>query len=528
MPLAKVKQSFESALHGWLAARERNNGAVSRFENEGGGGTVATAKAIEEVDDGSVVIAAITSCTNTSNPSVLIGAGLLARNALERGLRTKPWVKTSLAPGSKVVTDYLAKAGLQQYLDRLGFNLVGYGCTTCIGNSGPLPSDVAEAVADGDLIVAAVLSGNRNFEGRIHSQVRANYLASPPLVVAYALAGRIDADLTSEPLGIGSDGSPVYLHDVWPSNDSIAKTMAQCISEEMFAREYADVFKGDENWRELNVASSELYPWDPDSEYVKRPPYFEGMPERPPAPRDIHNARAIAVLGDSVTTDHISPAGSIGRSSPAGAYLMERGIEPRDFNSYGARRGNHEVMVRGTFANVRLRNALVPDVEGGFTRYLPSNEQLSIFDAARKYAADGTPLIVLAGKEYGSGSSRDWAAKGPRLLGIGAVIAESFERIHRSNLIGMGVLPLEYLDGANRSTYGLDGEEIYEIAGLSEGIEPRMRLRVKATDPRSARSIEFEVRLRVDTPNEAEYYRHGGILQYVLRNLRAAQARRGS
>jgi aconitate hydratase len=524
VPLAKVKQSFESALHGWLAARERNNGAVSRFEDEGGGGTATIARTIEEVDDGSVVIAAITSCTNTSNPSVLIGAGLLARNALERGLQTKPWVKTSLAPGSKVVSDYLAKAGLQEHLDRLGFNLVGYGCTTCIGNSGPLPSDVAEAVSDGDLIVAAVLSGNRNFEGRIHPQVRANYLASPPLVVAYALAGRIDVDLTSEPLGIGSDGRPVYLHDVWPSNDAIAKTMAQCISEEMFEREYADVFKGDENWRQLDVASSELYPWDPKSEYVKRPPYFEGMPEQPPPLQDIRNARAIAVLGDSVTTDHISPAGSIGRNSPAGAYLMERGIEPRDFNSYGARRGNHEVMVRGTFANVRLRNGLVPDVEGGFTRYLPSNEQLSIFDASQKYAADGTPLIVLAGKEYGSGSSRDWAAKGPHLLGIKAVIAESFERIHRSNLIGMGVLPLEYVDGADRSTYGLGGEEIFEITGLSGGIEPRMRLRVKATDPRSARTIEFEVGLRVDTPNEAEYYRQGGILQYVLRNLRGTRA----
>jgi aconitate hydratase len=453
---------------------------------------------------------------------VLIGAGLLARNAVERGLQTKPWVKTSLAPGSKVVTDYLAKAGLQAYLDRLGFNLVGYGCTTCIGNSGPLPSDVAEAVADGDLIVAAVLSGNRNFEGRIHPQVRANYLASPPLVVAYALAGRIDVDLTTEPLGTDREGRPVYLRELWPSNDAIAATVAACISEEMFEREYADVFKGDDNWRELNVASSERYPWDPESEYVKRPPYFDGMPERPSAVRDIRAARAIAVLGDSVTTDHISPAGSIARTSPAGTYLMAHGVEPRDFNSYGARRGNHEVMVRGTFANVRLRNALVPDVEGGFTRYLPANEQLSIFDAAAKYAADGTPLIVLAGKEYGSGSSRDWAAKGPYLLGIKAVIAESFERIHRSNLIGMGVLPLEYVDGADRSTYGLEGEEIYDIEGLENGIEPRMRVRVRATDPHSKRSIDFDARVRIDTPNEAEYYRHGGILQYVLRNLRGA------
>jgi aconitate hydratase len=522
VPLADVKRSFESALQGWVAVRERANGAVSRFENEGGGGTATTVQTLDEVDDGSVVIAAITSCTNTSNPSVLIGAGLLARNAVERGLETKSWVKTSLAPGSKVVTDYLAKAGLQTYLDRLGFNLVGYGCTTCIGNSGPLPSDVAEAVADGDLIVAAVLSGNRNFEGRIHPQVRANYLASPPLVVAYALAGRIDLDLTTEPLGTGSDDSPVYLRDIWPSNDAIATTMAQCVSEEMFEREYADVFKGDENWRELNVAPSERYPWDPKSEYVKRPPYFDGMPERPAALRDIAGARAIAVLGDSVTTDHISPAGSIARHSPAGKYLIERGIEPRDFNSYGARRGNHEVMVRGTFANVRLRNALVPEIEGGFTRYLPANEELSIFDASRKYAADGTPLIVLAGKEYGSGSSRDWAAKGPYLLGIKAVIADSFERIHRSNLIGMGVLPLEYLDGADRSTYGLEGEEIYDITGFAHGVEPRMRVRIKATDPKSGKSIEFEVRVRIDTPNEAEYYRHGGILQYVLRQLVSA------
>ena len=517
--LHEVKQSFESALHDWVAARDRINGAVARFEDEGGGGTATIAQTMDSVDDGSVVIAAITSCTNTSNPSVLIGAGLLARNAVERGLQTKAWVKTSLAPGSKVVTDYLAKAGLQEYLDRLGFNLVGYGCTTCIGNSGPLPSDIAETVADADLIVAAVLSGNRNFEGRIHPQVRANYLASPPLVVAYALAGRIDVDLTTEPLGTGSDGRPVYLRDLWPSNDAIAATMAACISKEMFEREYADVFKGDANWSELNVVASERYAWDPASESVKRPPYFDGMPERPAPVRDVLGARAIAVLGDSVTTDHISPAGSIARNGPAGKYLMEHGIEPRDFNSYGARRGNHEVMVRGTFANVRLRNALVPGIEGGFTRYLPTNEELSIYDASRKYLADGTPLIVLAGKEYGSGSSRDWAAKGPDLLGIEAVIAESFERIHRSNLIGMGVLPLEYVDGADRSTYGLEGEEIYDITGLASGVEPRMRARVKATDPRSGRAIEFEVRVRIDTPNEAEYYRNGGILQYVLRQL---------
>jgi aconitate hydratase len=382
---------------------------------------------------------------------VLIGAGLLARKAVELGLRTQPWVKTSLAPGSKVVTDYLAKAGLQEYLDRLGFNLIGYGCTTCIGNSGPLPSEIAETVADRDLIVAAVLSGNRNFEGRIHPQVRANYLASPPLVVAYALAGRMDLDLTTEPLGTGDDGKPVTLREIWPSNDQIAETMARCISNEMFEREYADVFKGDANWNALNVASSERYAWDPASEYVKKPPYFDGMPASPQAPQDVRGARAIAVLGDSVTTDHISPAGSIAKASPAGKYLTEHGIEPRDFNSYGARRGNHEVMVRGTFANVRLRNALVPEVEGGFTRYLPGDERLSIFDAAVKYGADGTPLIVLAGKEYGSGSSRDWAAKGPYLLGIKAVIAESFERIHRSNLIGMGVAKRSTTSPASRT-----------------------------------------------------------------------------
>jgi aconitate hydratase len=451
---------------------------------------------------------------------VLIGAGLLARNAVERGLHTQPWVKTSLAPGSKVVTDYLAKSELQEYLDRLGFNLIGYGCTTCIGNSGPLPSDVAEAVADRDLIVAAVLSGNRNFEGRIHPQVRANYLASPPLVVAYALAGRMDIDLTTEPLGIGSDGKPVFLKDLWPTNDEIDATIARCINNEMFEREYADVFKGDANWNGLSVASSERYAWDPTSEYVKKPPYFDGMPAEPPPLRDVHGARAIVVLGDSVTTDHISPAGSIAKNSPAGKYLMEHGIEPRDFNSYGARRGNHEVMVRGTFANVRLRNALVPGVEGGVTRYLPTNEQLSIYEASQKYKADGTPLIALAGKEYGSGSSRDWAAKGPHLLGIAAVIAESFERIHRSNLIGMGVLPLEYLDGADRSTFALTGEEIYDITGAAAGIEPKMKLRVRATDARSGKSINFEVRVRIDTPNEAEYYRQGGILQYVLRQLR--------
>jgi aconitate hydratase len=518
--LGEVKRSFEHAMEEWVAQRERANNAVERFENEGGGGTATMAKTDAELYDGAVVIAAITSCTNTSNPSVLIGAGLLARNALARGLRTQPWVKTSLAPGSKVVTDYLAKSGLQEPLDRLGFNIVGYGCTTCIGNSGPLPSDVAEAVSDQDLIVAAVLSGNRNFEGRIHAQVRANYLASPPLVVAYALTGRMDVDLTTEPLGTGSDGLPVFLAEIWPSNDEIATTLAACIGQEMFEREYSHVFDGDENWRNLQVVTSERYAWDPESEYVKKPPYFDEMPQQPRALQDVHGARAIAVLGDSVTTDHISPAGSISKISPAARYLMDRGIEPGEFNSYGARRGNHEVMMRGTFANIRLRNALAEGVEGGVTRYLPSGERLSIFDAAMRYKAEGTPLIVLAGKEYGSGSSRDWAAKGPYLLGIKAVIAESFERIHRSNLIGMGVLPLEYLDSADRSTYGLTGEEIYDITGIAAKLEPHMRLHVKATDTQTGRSIDFSVRLRIDTPNEAEYYRHGGILQYVLRQLR--------
>ena len=518
--LRDVKPSFAAAMEEWTSSRGPVTSAESRFESEGGGQTATIALTEKDVSDGAVVIASITSCTNTSNPSVLIGAGLLARNAVKLGLRSKPWVKTSLAPGSKVVKDYLLKAGLQDDLDALGFNIVGYGCTTCIGNSGPLPADVAETVAEQDLIVAAVLSGNRNFEGRIHPQVRANYLASPPLVVAYALAGRMDVDLTTEPLGTGSDGKPVYLKDIWPSNDEIAKTVAACVTDAMFKSRYADVFKGDDNWAKLDVAASERFDWDPESEYVKKPPYFDRMPEEPAALSDIKNARVLAMLGDSVTTDHISPAGNIAKTSPAARYLMEHGIEAKDFNSYGARRGNHEVMVRGTFANVRLRNQLVPGVEGGVTRFLPSGEQMSIFDASAKYQAEGTPLIVLAGKEYGSGSSRDWAAKGPYLLGIKAVIAESFERIHRSNLIGMGILPLQYLDGADRSTYALSGEEIFEITGISGGITPRMHATVRASDPSTGKSLQFKALVRIDTPDEAEYYRHGGILQYVLRQLR--------
>ena len=517
--LRDVKNSFNAALNEWMEDRDSKNGAVARWQGEGGSQTATIALTEKDVSDGAVVIAAITSCTNTSNPSVLMGAGLLAKNAVERGLRSKPWVKTSLAPGSKVVTDYLEKAGLAPYLDELGFNLVGYGCTTCIGNSGPLPADVAETVAEQDLIVAAVLSGNRNFEGRIHPQVRANYLASPPLVVAYALAGRMDIDLTTEPIGTDRAGNPVFLKDIWPSNEEIAKTVTACVTDSMFKARYSDVFKGDENWAKLQVAPSERYAWDPKSEYVKHPPYFENMPAEPAPLADIKNARALAVFGDSITTDHISPAGNIAKTSPAAKYLMARGIEPKDFNSYGARRGNHEVMVRGTFANVRLRNLLVPGVEGGVTRHLPSNEQMSIFDAAMKYKAEGTPLVVLAGKEYGSGSSRDWAAKGPYLLGIKAVIAESFERIHRSNLIGMGILPLQFEGGADRSTYALTGEEVYEITGVANGITPRMNVHVRASDPNTGKSVEFKVLLRIDTPDEAEYYRHGGILQYVLRQL---------
>ncbi len=439
-------------------------------------------------------------------------------------MTSKPWVKTSLAPGSKVVTDYLAKSGLNVYLDAIGFNLVGYGCTTCIGNSGPLPPAIAEAVADEDAIVAAVLSGNRNFEGRIHPQVRANYLASPPLVVAYALAGRMDIDLTSEPLGEDAQGAPVYLKDLWPSNAEISQVIAASINDEMFKANYRDVFRGDDNWAKLDVPTGERYEWDPNSEYVKHPPYFEEMRAEPAAITDILGARALAVLGDSVTTDHISPAGNISKISPAAKYLMEHGVEPADFNSYGARRGNHEVMVRGTFANVRLRNLLVPGVEGGYTRYLPTGEQLSIFDAAMRYKADGTELIVLAGKEYGSGSSRDWAAKGPALLGIRAVIAESFERIHRSNLIGMGILPLEFEGGADRSTYALTGEETFDITGLEGGITPRMHAHVRASEPKG-RSVEFRAFVRIDTPDEAEYYRHGGILQFVLRQTARAPNR---
>jgi aconitate hydratase len=522
--LHDVKRTFNIALAEWQAAREaKPGGNAARMESEGGGGTALAAEPKTEVADGSVVIAAITSCTNTSNPNVLIGAGLLARNAIARGLKTKPWVKTSLAPGSKVVTDYLKKSGLDRDLDALGFYLVGYGCTTCIGNSGPLPPEIAEAIAQEDAIVAAVLSGNRNFEGRIHPQVHANYLASPPLVVAYALAGRMDIDLTAEPLGADESGTPVYLKDIWPDDAEISKVVAESITGDLFKKNYANVFSGDANWAKLAVPAGERYAWDPKSEYVKLPPYFENMPAEPPPLNDVRGARVLVMVGDSVTTDHISPAGNIARNSPAAKYLVEHGIEPPDFNSYGARRGNHEVMMRGTFANVRLRNLLVPGVEGGYTRLLPQGEQMSIYDAAMRYKAENIPLLVLAGKEYGSGSSRDWAAKGPHLLGIKAVLAESFERIHRSNLIGMGILPLEFIGGADRSTYALTGEEVYDVTGYADGIKPGMRVNVHVSGPRD-RSLDFEVLLRIDTPNEAEYFRHGGVLQYVLRQLRARAA----
>ena len=420
-----------------------------------------------ELDHGHVVIAAITSCTNTSNPSVMLAAGLLAKNAVERGLKTRPWVKTSLAPGSRVVTDYYDQAGLTSYLNELGFDLVGYGCTTCIGNSGPLIAEVSTAVTEHDLNVAAVLSGNRNFEGRIHAETRMNFLASPPLVIAYALAGTMNTDLTTDPLGRGADGEPVYLRDIWPTTEQVEAVVGQVVQARMFTEGYSDVFAGDENWRSLDLPSAEMFAWDDASTYVRRPPYFDGMPREPEPLRDITGARALAVLGDSVTTDHISPAGSIRRDSPAGQYLLEHGVKVRDFNSYGSRRGNHEVMIRGTFANIRLRNQLVPGVEGGFTRHLPDGEQLSIFDAAQSYAAEGVPLVVLAGAEYGSGSSRDWAAKGTVLLGVRAVLAESFERIHRSNLIGMGVLPLQYPPGESARTLGLTGEETFTITGLA-------------------------------------------------------------
>ena len=483
----------------------------------------------DSLKHGSVVIAAITSCTNTSNPSVMIGAGLLAKKAVEKGLQVPPWVKTSLAPGSKVVRDYLENAGLTPYLEKLKFHIVGYGCTTCIGNSGPLPAEVSQAIDEKDLVVASVLSGNRNFEGRINSEVRANYLMSPPLVVAFALAGRIDTDLRKDAIGNGKDGKPVYLADIWPTQREVEEAVEHSVTAEMFSKSYAEVFSGDERWRGLSVPKGQTYAWEKDSTYIRRAPYFDDMKIQPSPVEDIHSARVLAVLGDSVTTDHISPAGSIKKDGPAGKYLQEHGVKPADFNSYGSRRGNHEVMVRGTFANVRLRNKLV-NVEGGFTRHLPTNQEMSIFDASQKYQASGTPLIILAGKEYGSGSSRDWAAKGPRLLGVHAVIAESYERIHRSNLVGMGILPLQFEAGQNADSLHLTGEEIFEITGVRNLIEhysagQKVKVRARgAGDASSAKpKVEFEALVRIDTPQEALYYANGGILQYVLRQLLAGK-----
>jgi aconitate hydratase len=472
---------------------------------------------------GSVVIAAITSCTNTSNPYVLMGAGLLARNAVERGLGVKPWVKTSLAPGSKVVTDYLTGSGLLAKLEDLKFNVVGYGCTTCIGNSGPLAEPISKAIADGSLVAVSVLSGNRNFEGRISPDARANFLASPPLVVAYALAGRIDIDFDKEPLGKDGKGADVFLRDIWPSPNEVSETVERHVTSAGYVKEYADVFKGDDRWRALPVPEGDRFAWDEKSTYVRRPTFFDDMSAEPAPLADIRGARVLALLGDSVTTDHISPAGNIAKASPAAKYLEENGVLPRDFNQYGARRGNHEVMMRGTFANVRLKNLLVPGVEGGVTRYLPTGEQTSIFEASMKYQASGTPLVVIAGKEYGSGSSRDWAAKGTYMLGVRAVLVESYERIHRSNLIGMGVIPLEFLPGENRESLGLTGEETYSIEGIADGLAPRSRVKLTATAS-DGKAKRFEAIARIDTAVELDYYRHGGILNYVLRQLVAGQA----
>ncbi len=527
--LADAKTAFREALGAYVQAPSLDNGLAGTFPaSDPVGGEVPARPSnpvqvtLEDgtrtaVDHGSVVIAAITSCTNTSNPSVMIGAALLARNAVEAGLERKPWVKTTLAPGSKVVMDYYERAGLLPYLDKLGFNLVGYGCTTCIGNSGPLPEEISQAVADNDLAVVSVLSGNRNFEGRINPDVKMNYLASPPLVVAYALAGTMDIDMQYDPLGSRGDGTPVYLRDIWPSPADVADVVRSAVAAEMFSRDYADVFEGDDRWRALPVPEGDTFAWDGDSTYVRHPPYFDAMAARPEPVADIHGARVLAMLGDSVTTDHISPAGAIKTDSPAGRYLTEHGVGRRDFNSYGSRRGNHEVMIRGTFANIRLRNQLAPGTEGGVTVKLPGDEQMSIYDASRQYAEEGTPLIVLGGKEYGSGSSRDWAAKGTLLLGVRAVLVESFERIHRSNLIGMGVLPLQYRPGESAASLGLTGREVYDVAGIEEmnsGPVPH-EVTVRA-DGR-----EFQAIVRIDTPGEAEYYRHGGIMQYVLRSLLA-------
>jgi len=510
VPLSKAKESFEKALPSLI---KPGKSPVSGVQAASGNGNP---------HHGSVVIAAITSCTNTSNPAMMLAAGLLAKKAVERGLEVPGWVKTSLAPGSKVVRDYLVQAGLMGYLEKLKFHIVGYGCTTCIGNSGPLPEKVLRVIEEKNLVVASVLSGNRNFEGRINPDVRANYLMSPPLVVAFALAGRIDLDLRKDPLGTDKQGNPVYLADIWPSRSEVEEAMHHSISSQMFRQTYGQVFQGDAHWRSLTVPAGETYSWDPDSTYIRCPPYFDGMSVRPDRVGDIQQARVLAVLGDSVTTDHISPAGSIKPDSPAGKYLIEHGVKPADFNSYGSRRGNHEVMVRGTFANVRLRNKLVPQREGGFTRHLPEGSEMTIFEAAEKYREERVPLLILAGKEYGAGSSRDWAAKGPCLLGVRAVIAESYERIHRSNLVGMGILPLEFLEGEGVASHGLTGEEEFTISGVGEVVERfAPRRQVKVTARADGQQNEFLVWVRIDTPQEAQYYRNGGILQFVLRQLLA-------
>ena len=507
VPLTQAKASFREALPGLI-----KSGTPDQTVSVQLNGDRAT------LGHGAVVISAITSCTNTSNPSVLIGAGLLARNAVKKGLKTKPWVKTSLAPGSKVVTDYLKDSRLMPYLEKLGFYLVGYGCTTCLGNSGPLPERVSAAIQEGDLVAVAVLSGNRNFEGRIHPQVRANYLASPPLVVAYALAGRMDIDLYKEPLGNDQKGNPVYLKDIWPAPEEVREQIRKSVKAAMFKKEYGEVFEGDRRWQKMPTPEGELFAWDADSTYVREAPYFKNMGKTPTALKDVAGARALAVLGDSITTDHISPVGSIEKNGPAARYLTEHGVEPNDFNQYGARRGNHEVMVRGTFANVRLKNHLAPGTEGGWTVHLPDKKQMSIYDAAMQYQKEGIPLVVIAGKEYGTGSSRDWAAKGPRLLGIRAAIAESYERIHRSNLIGMGIVPLQFKAGESLKSLGLTGFETYDITGISDGLTLRKELTVKAkSDDGSVK--EFKTICRIDTPAELDYYRHGGILEYVLRQL---------
>jgi aconitate hydratase len=508
VPLTQARKVSQAAVRKTAEERTAKNPTAT--------GHAVVAGGAYEIKDNAVVIAAITSCTNTSNPAVLVAAGLLARNAHARGLTSKPWVKTSLAPGSRVVTDYLTAAGLLKPLEAVGFYTVGFGCTTCIGNSGPLKPEISEAIKAGDVTTASVLSGNRNFEGRVHPEVKMNFLASPPLVVAYALAGSMDVDLTTEPLGTGSDGTPVYLKDVWPSAKDVDDAVRAAVDSKMFAKSYAGVFKGDEHWNAIKVPAGEVYAWEPRSTYVRNPPYFDGMTMTPVAPTDIRGARALALLGDSVTTDHISPAGNISKSSPAARYLVGEGVEAKDFNSYGARRGNHEVMMRGTFANIRLRNLLVPGTEGGISVHLPTGEQASIYDVAMKYKADGTPLVILAGKEYGTGSSRDWAAKGTMLLGVRAVISESFERIHRSNLIGMGVLPLQFVDGASAASLGLTGREVFDLTGLDAGAAKTVTVVARAED---GTTRQFTARVRIDTPKELEYYRHGGILQYVLRSL---------